>query len=68
MKTANNRLNIADLPDIFSPRELAQVMGIHQQGGYELVRQEGFPVVKVGKKYLIPKQAFLSWLNQKATV
>ena len=63
MKTVSNRISEAELPDIMSPRDVARFLGVHQQAGYELVHQKGFPVVRIGKKYLVRKEALFRWLE-----
>lgn len=63
MRTATNRISLQDLPDVFGPRELARFLGTQQQTGYDLVKRDDFPAMRLGKKILIPKQPFLRWLE-----
>jgi len=65
MKTATNRLNIEQLPDIFGPIELARVLGVQQNMGYTLVKQPDFPSIRVGNKHRIMKNSFLLWLKER---
>lgn len=52
-----------------SVQELAAQLGISLPKAYELVKQPGFPVLKIGTRILIPVDAFKAWLisngNQK---
>ena len=49
-----------------SVRELAEELGICLPKAYELVRQEGFPSVRIGKRILIPEAAFREWFEKAA--
>jgi len=46
--------------------ELAEAMGISRPKAYELVKQEGFPRVIIGKRIVIPIESFRDWLNKNA--
>lgn len=67
MKTVSIPKSESELNDILSVKELGQFLRIHANGAYELVRSQGFPSIRVGKKFLIPKAALLKWLEQQAT-
>lgn len=45
-----------------SVQELSAQMGISLPKAYELVKQTGFPTIKVGTRILIPVDAFKEWL------
>lgn len=42
-----------DLPLMLTVMDLAEVLGISRTGAYELVRQEGFPALNIGKRIVI---------------
>lgn len=44
-------------------KELAQVLGVGETKARELCRSKGFPVLKIGNRYLIPITRFEEWLN-----
>ena len=52
-------------------REMAEMLDISPVTAYEMVRIEGFPVIRVGRagrRILIPVDALKEWLNsQKMT-
>ena len=50
-----------------SVRELSEKLGISLPKAYELVKQPGFPVLKIGTRILIPVDAFKEWLVSNAT-
>jgi len=45
-----------------SVQELSAMLGISMPKAYELVKQPGFPVIRVGARILIPIDAFKEWL------
>ena len=45
-----------------SVQELSAQMGISLPKAYELVKQSGFPTIKVGTQILIPVETFKEWL------
>lgn len=46
--------------------EMAKHMGISRPKAYELANTEGFPAIRVGKRIVIPYQAFINWLQESA--
>lgn len=52
-----------ELPLFLNAKTVAQVLGISQAGAYELLHQEGFPVLKIGSRLVVPKEKFLSWIE-----
>ena len=57
--------NYDQLPLALSADEVAQVLGISRAGAYTLMHSKGFPVLKVGKRLVVPKDMLLMWLDQK---
>ena len=45
-----------------SVQELSAQMGISLPKAYKLVKEPGFPTIKVGARILIPVEAFREWL------
>jgi len=45
-----------------SVQELSAQMGISLPKAYELVKQSGFPTIKVGTQILISVETFKEWL------
>ena len=50
---------------IMSVQELSAQMGISLPKAYELVKQPGFPRVRVGSRILIPVEEFNNWLREQ---
>ena len=49
---------------VLSVQELAQQMGISLPKAYELVKEPGFPTIRIGTRILIPTEGFRDWLRQ----
>ena len=66
IKTCTNTYNgiggIAMEKTTMSVQELSAQMGISLPKAYELVKEPGFPTIKVGARILIPVEAFREWL------
>lgn len=52
----------------FSVKGLAEYLGISYGLANELTWREGFPVVQLGRKKLIPKAALDAWLMEQKRV
>lgn len=48
-----------------SVAETAAVLGVSKPTVYELLRQDGFPRLKVGARTLIPKQGLETWVSEQ---
>lgn len=46
--------------------EMARKLGVSRPTAYELVKRQDFPVLKVGRRLLVPKVAFEQWLTTAA--
>ena len=49
-----------------SVQELSAQMGISLPKAYELVKDPGFPTIRIGTRILIPAEGFRDWLRQKS--
>ena len=54
-----------ELPLMLTVLDVAAVLGISRAGAYELVRSDGFPVLKIGNRIVIPKDKFLLWIEKR---
>ena len=43
--------------------EVAQVMGISRPTAYMLANRKDFPAIRLGKRILIPREPFETWLK-----
>lgn len=51
----------------YSPKEVAQALGISDASAYELFRRADFPSIQIGKsRLLVPIAALEQWLMEQA--
>ena len=51
-----NYTSMEQLPLALNADDIAQVLGISRAHAYELMRSEGFPTLRIGKRMTVPKQ------------
>ena len=54
---ANNR-------SVMSVTEAAELLGISRALAYELERSQRLPVVRLGRRLVVPRKALVFWLEQ----
>ena len=57
-----------DLPLTLTAPEVGEVLGISRAAAYELVRSDGFPRMKIGKRILVPRDKFIQWIDENTEV
>ena len=50
-----------------SPVEMAEALGISRSKAYELINTPGFPIVRLGKRVVIPVQGLNEWMANGGT-
>ena len=50
----------------YSVPELAGVLGIGRSSAYELIKTEGFPVISIGRRIIIPVAQLETWLYKQS--
>ncbi|MED1021116.1 helix-turn-helix domain-containing protein [Bacillus mycoides] len=56
-----------DYPIMLKVDHVAEVLGISQRKAYDIMDQKGFPLVKIGRKKVVPRDAFFNWLEKGMT-
>ena len=54
-----------DLPLFLNAELVSQVLGVSISSAYELMHEEAFPSVRVGSRFVVPKDKFRQWVEQK---
>lgn len=54
-----------ELPLMLTVLDVASVLGASRAGAYEMAHSEGFPVLKVGSRIVIPRDKFLLWIERQ---
>lgn len=49
---------------IYQITEIAEILGISKSYVYQLIKEEKIPVVKLGRRIIIPKPKFDAWFEQ----
>lgn len=50
-----------------SVAEVQKALGIGRNSVYDLVNRADFPKIRMGRKIIIPRDAFLRWLDQQTS-
>ncbi len=54
-----------ELPLFLNAKTVAEVLGISMAGTYELLHQDGFPVLRIGSRLVVLKEKFLAWVEEQ---
>lgn len=49
-----------------SVQEVAHELGVSNTTAYDLARREDFPAIHLGKRIVVPRSAFMRWLDKCA--
>ncbi|MCS5696339.1 helix-turn-helix domain-containing protein [Desulfofundulus thermocisternus] len=60
-----DRISLESVDDFFTPRELAKILGVSEGHAYALAKSPGFPVMRIGRRFLISKQGLIRWLRDR---
>ena len=55
---------IEEIPLALSAEDVSRVLGISKYNAYTLMRSDGFPMVRMGRRMLVQKKAFLEWIDK----
>ena len=64
MKNSNYQ-NYEDLPLFFNAELLAKVLGVGVSSAYELMHEKGFPSVRIGKRFIVPRDDLKRWMEEQ---
>ena len=51
---------------VYNIPQIAVLLDINVIKAYELAKRKDFPTVRIGRRIVVPKQAFHRWLNDQA--
>ena len=55
--------NYEDLPLFLNAELLAKVLGVGASSAYELMHEKGFPSVRIGKRFVVPREDLKVWIE-----
>lgn len=53
-----------DLPLFLNVELVAKVLGVSPSSGYELMHEDGFPILRIGSRMVVPKEKFVQWVEE----
>ena len=56
-----------ELPLMLSVLDVAEVLGISKSSAYVLVKEKGFPKLKIGARVVVPREKFIEWINKNTS-
>ncbi|MCL6601100.1 MAG: helix-turn-helix domain-containing protein [Alicyclobacillus macrosporangiidus] len=54
-------MDYSNLPFTLSVHDIAALLGISRTRAYQLVNENDFPKIRVGRRICVPRDAFLRW-------
>ena len=57
-----------ELPLFLNAATVAKVLGIAPSSSYELMHEKDFPALRIGNRVVVPKEAFIRWVEQHTGV
>lgn len=48
-----------------SAAQVASVLGISKANAYNLMRSEGFPTIRIGKRMIVPRDSLIDWMSSQ---
>ena len=55
------------LPALLTVAEVAEALRTTKKATYAMVERGQLPVVRIGRRVLVPEEALIDWLRQKST-
>ena len=57
-----------ELPLFLNAATVAKALGIAPSSSYELMREKDFPALRIGNRIVVPKEAFIRWVEKHTVV
>ena len=54
-----------ELPLLLNVKQLADLLGVSDSSVYELIQEDGFPSLRIGKRIVIPKEKLREWITAR---
>ena len=55
--------NYDELPLLLSVKQLVDLMGVSDSSIYELIQEDDFPSLRIGKRIVVPKEELRKWIT-----
>ncbi|MGD7007580.1 helix-turn-helix domain-containing protein [Metabacillus sp. 84] len=50
---------------VMNAKDIKEYLGVSLSTAYEIMRQTGFPLMKIGGRRLVKSQKFMEWLEKQ---
>ncbi|GAA4862283.1 helix-turn-helix domain-containing protein [Actinomycetospora straminea] len=67
---SDDPVSLNDIPalQVYTVRQVAAALGINLGITYELIRKGEIPAKRLGRRWLVPREAFHAWLSEVSAV
>ena len=65
MKKSNIK-SLDELPMFLNAEDISEALGIAISTTYELMKQKGFPSLKIGRRYVVEREKFTQWVQKNS--
>jgi len=55
--------NYDELPLLLNVKQLADLLGVADSSVYELIQEDDFPSLRIGKRIVVPKEELRKWIS-----
>lgn len=55
--------NYDELPLLLNVKQLADLLGVSYSSAYELIHEDDFPSLHIGKHIVVPKEELRKWIS-----
>ena len=52
-----------ELPLLLNVKQLADLLGVSDSSVYELIQEDDFPSLRIGKRIAVPKEELRKWIS-----
>lgn len=52
-----------ELPLLLNAKQLSGLLGVSDSSVYELIQEDDFPSLRIGKRIVIPKEELRKWIS-----
>lgn len=56
---------IEDLPTMLDATDIQLITKLSRAGVYNLINSGAFPTLRIGKRVVVPKDAFIRWIEER---
>lgn len=52
-----------ELPLLLNVKQLTDLLGVSESSVYELIQEDDFPSLRIGKRIVVPKEELRGWIT-----